>query len=243
MMLMALAGYLAGRMPQHPEMYSPQSLAASLLLVHDWIGWSTPNMPAWSISSEWLAYLCFPLLALLIQRHRVMPVVFGLLAIAGIALVPELPRIVVDFPLGMAVYYLYRRPWRTPAVLGPMILVMLGVVLALTHELGQAYIVLLAALLVAVARKNDWLGAMLSHPVIVYLGEISYSIYMTHWLVRIVLRELFLRLAPSAPPPIIIACYVAATIGAAVMVYHWIEMPGRRLLRSLPLKLPTLSRT
>ena len=84
---------------------------------------------------------------------------------------------------------------------------------------------------------------MLSHPVIVYLGEISYSIYMTHWLVRIVLRELFLRLAPSAPPPIIIACYVAATIGAAVMVYHWIEMPGRRLLRSLPLKLPTLSRT
>ena len=241
MLLLAVVGYLAGRLPQHPEIYSPLSLLASLLLVNAWIGSYTPNMPAWSISSEWFAYICFPLLAFAIQCHRGMPAVFGLFAVTGLAFVPEGPqRILVDFPLGMAVYYLYRSSWRTPPVFGIMLVAALGVTLGFTDDLVPIYIMLMAILIVAVARQPDWFGSALSHPVMVYLGEISYSLYMVHWLVRIVMREIFTRIAPSAHPLLMIACYSAATFGAAAVVYYLVEMPGRRLLRNGPLKSPTL---
>jgi peptidoglycan/LPS O-acetylase OafA/YrhL len=244
MLSFAAVGYLAGRLPQHPEIFSPQSVLASLLLVHAWIGWYTPNMPAWSISSEWFAYLCFPALALLIRWHRLMPVLFGMVAILGLGLVAEGPqRIVVEFPLGMAVYYVYGSSMRTPPFLGLTVAISLVLLLSFTDNIVHAYIGLMAILIVAVARQGDWLGAALSHPVIVYLGEISYSLYMTHWLVRIVFRELFTRLAPSTNPLIIISCYVVATVGAAALVCRWIELPGRRLLRNWPLKAAILRST
>ena len=43
-----------------PQRYSAMSIVQSLTMTHAWWGQdTTPNIPAWSISSEWFAYLLF----------------------------------------------------------------------------------------------------------------------------------------------------------------------------------------
>lgn len=51
--------------------YTPDSFVASLLMVHNWgffdgLVW---NVPSWSISTEWFAYLLFPGMVLLVNRY------------------------------------------------------------------------------------------------------------------------------------------------------------------------------
>ena len=62
--------------------YAP-SLMANLLLVHAWFdGLGTPNVPAWSISAEWFAYLFCPFMILLFRRaHTVLLIVCLVLAV------------------------------------------------------------------------------------------------------------------------------------------------------------------
>jgi peptidoglycan/LPS O-acetylase OafA/YrhL len=43
-------------------------LPQHLVLIHAWFNQLSWNVPAWSVSMEWLAYLCFPFLALVLFR-------------------------------------------------------------------------------------------------------------------------------------------------------------------------------
>lgn len=72
--VVGLAYWASGRMGlnSRPQgLFSPGSFAENVLLVHGWfnqrLSW---NEPSWTISLEWLAYLAFPLLALLLFRVR-----------------------------------------------------------------------------------------------------------------------------------------------------------------------------
>ncbi|MGY1619683.1 acyltransferase family protein [Geodermatophilus sp. SYSU D00691] len=62
--------------------------------------------------------------------------------------------------------------------------------------------------------------------VLVYLGTISYSVYLVHALV------LVLPL-PDVDGPVLYAGLVAVTIGASALTYHFIEKPGQLMGRRL----------
>lgn len=62
--------------------------------------------------------------------------------------------------------------------------------------------------------------------VLVYLGTISYSVYLMHALVLILPR-------PDLPRPAAFAVMLGATMGAAVLTYHFIEKPGQQLGRKV----------
>lgn len=67
-------------LPIECDRFSMSFLLQQLLLVASW-GWNPPvswNLVAWSISSEWFAYLLFPFLCLLIPLFRSKKAFFGL---------------------------------------------------------------------------------------------------------------------------------------------------------------------
>jgi hypothetical protein len=99
---------------------------------------------------------------------------------------------------------------------------------------GQMQVGLLAVLVAALSSDEDVLGRWLSRPWPIYLGEVSYSIYMIHWFVLAVLRHGVARVLPqlnAVTLPFVGLCLVV-TLLAASLLYRVIEAPGRRFLRA-----------
>jgi len=84
-----------------------------------------------------------------------------------------------------------------------------------------------AVLVLAAQRDSAWTG----HPVAQWLGDRSYSIYLWHWPICVVLAYLEQRGNPAA-----VAAGLLATCVLGSLSYRYIEQPARHLLRATPLR-------
>jgi peptidoglycan/LPS O-acetylase OafA/YrhL len=194
------------------------SYVRQLLLVQLWFrpyfDGSSWDGPAWSISAEWLAYLLFGALVLVIFRIARATRARGLLWLAIAASLPPmllllasgqfytpwswLPRIVMQFTAGAlacaAVRKLQlsdrarRRAGYVSVLLGCAIVGILYLLDAhpLTKILASSGLVdvLFAPLVVTLAIGIGTLPRLLSTRLMVYCGHISFSLYMVHELVH-----------------------------------------------------------
>jgi peptidoglycan/LPS O-acetylase OafA/YrhL len=261
MMLVAfLATYLTSErlfhfVPHDIDLVQARSLAANLLLVQAWfqgIGVGSPNQPSWSISAEWFAYLFCPFMILLFRRANtnwlaILLVVALLLRnmfeytpwhtdlrlewVSGVA---SLVRISGAFTVGTIVYFLNRRfgladclpRWTAAAVCIALIAnfyVFDGGSYALHLALSSVLILSLTKL------ETSALIRMLSTKSAVYLGEVSYSLYMCHWLVMLLLIHAVHWHAGRSF--VLWASVPVVSQVVAIVTYHFIEVPGRRLIR------------
>jgi len=109
-------------------------------------------------------------------------------------------------------------------ILAPMFLLQSQTVFPGSSVLAS--VVLGTALLIAVPASfiNRWL---LSLPPLVFIGKISYSLYLWHWPLLA-----FLHLAAgNILPPVAVLLAVAASLAAAIISYYLIEQPFRRSTR------------
>lgn len=170
----------------------------------------TFNSVSWSLSGEMFFYLCFPVLLILLSKKvfRIgIPVVYIILIIGGVLLtrsvfhhalfyVNPLMR-TADFAIGMLLYRLYEQRkdagWLTHRRNASMAeagsLVLLGVFIYF-HQyvpIGYRYSVYywlpMIAVIYSFSFSRGVLSGVLSHKVLVYLGEISFGMYMIHVLV------------------------------------------------------------
>lgn len=253
--LLAAVALVAG-MSVDSNVLSWVSLPANLLMVHAWglapvAGW---NHPSWSISAEWFAYLCFPLFAFVFWRAREKPVAavvgaaaflavlyYGFERVAGFPLTEATIRwgalrIVPCFALGCALYLVYRKaplkaPWTASAV--SFCLMVLSAALGLwdgvTVLLAGALILSLASL------PNERAGWLASKPA-VYLGEISYSVYMVcvPWKLLAVNLAAKLTDAPDKQLQLFVWLAILALLPVvAALSYHLVEHPARKALRGM----------
>jgi peptidoglycan/LPS O-acetylase OafA/YrhL len=194
------------------------SYVRQVLLVQLWFqpyfDGSSWDGPAWSISAEWLAYLFFGVLVLVIFRVARATRVRGLLWLAFAASLPPallllatgqfytpwswLPRIVMQFAAGaLACAAVRKLQLSDRARLGAGFLsVVLGVAIVGilyfldAHPMAKVYDssglvdVLFVPLVVTLAIGIGTLPRLLSTRVMVYCGHISFSLYMVHELVH-----------------------------------------------------------
>jgi peptidoglycan/LPS O-acetylase OafA/YrhL len=193
------------------------SYVRQLLLVQLWFqpyfDGSSWDGPAWSISAEWLAYLLFGALVLVIFRIARVTRARGLLWLAIAALPPMLlllasgqfytpwswlPRIVMQFTAGALVSAAVRklqlsdrarrRAGYVSVLLGCAIVGILYLLDAhpLTKILDSSGLVdvLFVPLVVTLAIGIGTLPRLLSTRLMVYCGHISFSLYMVHELVH-----------------------------------------------------------
>lgn len=239
-----------------PVAFDPAVLPQHLLLIHAW--GTTPsvqwNFPSWSISAEWFAYLAFPLAAVLVLGFRrvawlAVILVLGLFALTFWALQSYgLPlsevtrlgfiRIIPAFLMGAALYRLGQTiSLPRPMALTGAALAVIWIVVASTLRLSDLAIWPAFGLLIfslAEASKTNARG-ILGAAVLVYLGEVSYSVYMTHLPVDIAYFHTLSKVAPGISGP---AAWVAwlgvfvATLLISMATYHLVERPARNWMRT-----------
>lgn len=234
------------------ERFSVSTLPAYFLLTQAWgfLG-NDPgqwNPPSWSVSIEALAYLIFPFYILSTTRlEKSHPwALFIAVACCGFLLnatthwgltgYPGIARGLSEFTLGCATAGLYGSPvsnWLRGHIGGVLAFTALVICFALTPDTGFVVGFFTAPLLLALCGNNAVVG-LFSNPPVFFLGEISYSIYLGHFLFSSISYRLIsvpwmqsglLQLTAGL-------CFISLfVLVAASVTYFTIERPGRDLLR------------
>jgi peptidoglycan/LPS O-acetylase OafA/YrhL len=97
-----------------------------------------------------------------------------------------------------------------------------------------------SALLLVVVITSQKAGAFLSLPWLKFIGKISYSIYLLHFLVLITLTPRALKLLAAPAESLLVAWWfglaftVLVTIGFAALTHRYVELPSIALGKSIP---------
>jgi peptidoglycan/LPS O-acetylase OafA/YrhL len=249
-------GSLVGVRPGGNVLVWP-SLPAQLTLTQAWGlaplgGW---NHPAWSISAEWFAYLCFPIFAAATWAGRSRPRLAALAAFvlaigfeigfqrgSGLVLTEATvlwgaARILPPFAIGCGVYLLWSsQPLRTPvAAISGVATSLAAAVLSI--GLGAPDWVTIAVFggsIYGLASLSSAGASLFSGAVWVYLGEISFAIYMIAipWEVAFDkgVHRIF-HLQGATLTPTMWALQYLGVIPAAIVLHHLVERPAREAMR------------
>jgi peptidoglycan/LPS O-acetylase OafA/YrhL len=247
------------------DKFSAQDFVLNLFLVQAWLpnyqlNW---NGPSWSISSEWFAYLLFPLLCVGLNRLRsarwaaVVAVLGWVACVAFYALAGrppfwELLAVIPTFLTGCAIWaWVGQRPGagvvprRLPDLVLMLVVVtpfLLGAVPSLEEGLRNRISLGLTVTYFAItifcfgSLGNTCSRIWLSRPLL-FLGEASYSLYMTHGLV-LIFGEKLLPTARYAGAGLamrlaVVAAYAGMFAAATLLTYFLVEDPARKHLWGL----------
>ena len=234
--------------------YPLAELPLHFLLIQNWgftehLRW---NDPAWSISTEFAAYLVFPLIAAAARWERMGAAtllaialalcsgIAAMFAAAGTGSLGEhivslgLWRCLAEFSLGIVACLLWRKWHGVPGAASKALLACVAILAAgfLLH-LPETMFVPAAFFtgILALALDRGAVSRVLSSRVAVYLGDISYSTYLAHFLLWVVFKMAFvghdLQIGWAG-----LAGYVALVALASVLLYHGVEKPAQRWLNA-----------
>jgi peptidoglycan/LPS O-acetylase OafA/YrhL len=227
---------------------------------------STWNEPAWSISVEFLIYCIFPfiLFALLKTKPKTDWIVY-VVSLAAIFIlikftrgtlesiigIPSIARCGLECILGIITYKVYQ--WgKHQHQLNFNLLSMLStlLVVGLMHKWIRSRLIFdwvtlpaFSLLIISLASaKNGLITKVLNSPPLLYLGTISYSIYMVHWCLIQFLETFWLSKFHVAFGTdfnrdsclLALVIFIPISFLAAALTYHFIEVPTRNLLKPKP---------
>ncbi|SON59013.1 hypothetical protein MSIMFI_00494 [Mycobacterium simulans] len=246
------------------------SYIRQVLLVQLWFqpyfDGSSWDGPAWSISAEWLAYLLFGLIVLVIFRMMHATRARSLIWLAIAASLPPvvlllasgqfytpwswLPRIVTQFIAGALAAAAVRRlrlTDRARRIAGYCSALLIVAVVGILYlfdtypitgvvDSGGVVDVLFVPLVITLAVGVGSLPGLLSTRLMVYGGEISFCLYMVHELVHTAWGWAVAQfeLTPHDNPwKWNVVGLLAIAVGAAILLYHFVEEPARRWMRRM----------
>jgi len=223
--------------------------------------------PAWSISAEWLAYLLFGVLILVVFRIARSTRARGLICLAVLASLPPvlllaatgqfytpwswLPRIVMQFTAGALLCAAVRKLDLTDRArrgAGYLSLLIAAAIVGLVYwfdghplrtieDASGLVDVLFVPLVAALAIGAGSLPWVLSLRPMVYLGHISFSLYMVHELVHTTwnwaAEQFEVRLLPDLGGKATVIGVLAVAVLGAALLYHAVEEPARQWMRSM----------
>lgn len=214
----------------------------------------TWNGPAWSIGAEWLSYLLFPALAVLLfdtrWRYRLLVCSAGILGLAAISDGGRNLDVTYDFgafrclfqfSMGAILFQVYRCGRMCWLYNDMAFVVIAAIVLGLMH-VGAMDLLLppaFALLILALAGNRDHVAAVLSVTPLRFIGTISYSIYMSHMLVldavqlasRALWGDDFGRPLDAPASLLALVVLVPLLLLLSAGLYRSIELPIRQALK------------
>jgi peptidoglycan/LPS O-acetylase OafA/YrhL len=267
----ALVGMLVIRIvdPGISPWSSPGSFVLHIFMIASWGFMKGPtwNGPAWSLSSEWMAYLVLPLILLCtgaLVRLRTQLIVVGLI-LGAFTLIffsyvffgsfqfdteyangaGAAGRVLTGVLLGSVLRRLYDQPAVRRLPWTALFWISIPVAIAFMtgrdgHRLDNnpwAYFAIMFMTFAAACAPARRLLPLTVRPA-VYLGEISYAIYIFHYPTLLVLRllaggridEVAHRASPL-PAQLLALGACVVVLGVAAIAHHVVEEPLRRRAR------------
>ena len=255
---------------------APDTILANLLLIQslhlfDFLTW---NVPSWSISTEFYTYVVFAVCLVGLRRHAWIALLLAL--IGGPVLIAMLSerymnihydwgiiRCIYGFAAGALAWNIYEkwneklRKWLSGSIVewGALGLVVVFVSVGGTTHLSIAAPYVFALVVLVFAFEAGTASAILKLRPLVFLGTVSYSIYMTHVFIEERLfnaggalaklwhvdpfthREIdghdFYFLGTQLwHGDVAYAVYMAMIIAMSYFTYRWIEKPAREWVRN-----------
>lgn len=217
------------------------------------------NAASWSISTEFIVNILFLCVIALPRRFAKLSILA--MFVSGVIMLIEqdggtctlgnvcyvnngIFRTLIGFTAGAATYGLYARTFvasplpRTEAdALG-----LLAIAATLTYFNGHQYSVysdmaatiFLFPLIILATVQSNLLKRTLNFAPLVFLGEISYSIYLVNFPLELAINIVDIRyhLGIDYRRPRIFIAVMALTVLASALTYFLIELPGKRLIAS-----------
>ncbi|MDQ2721181.1 MAG: acyltransferase [Bacteroidota bacterium] len=212
-LLFMVAVFYISRAPSNP-IDNPAAIPTNIFLLHSFgihrvFTW---NVPSWSISAEWWAYVLFPLLCLFIFKKRKLAVVtitfFIILSYISImyflprhdpfnpvAIVPHnldvsydygFLRGIAGFMTGTLMYLLYQNARIKKIFSADILCIFFAALLVVIMHFGVSdivYIPAFALLVLSIVSNHSVVSNVLNNRVFQFLGRISYSIYLVHGII------------------------------------------------------------
>jgi peptidoglycan/LPS O-acetylase OafA/YrhL len=229
--------------------FSGESLLLNLFLVQNWVGQEelTWNIPSWSVSAEFAAYLLFPVVVMVVRpiggrlfsSLLVVALVLCLLnffyAPSGFSLGKDIGmlgvvRCVTQFTIGAILARVFLTGLVTHRLIRPSLFILAALFLFIGLMTLESVMIPLAwAALVLAVALGDENFAFLNHRWLIFVGEISYATYMVHYFVRDIFKFALVR--PDETTPLYYVCFALLTVFVASMpLYFLIERPAQRRL-------------
>ncbi|WP_019028741.1 acyltransferase family protein [Colwellia piezophila] len=257
-LIIPLAYFITDKAMPDGGKYSLINYLYQLLLVNNWglgntLSW---NVPAWSISTEWAAYLLFPFCVYILTKLKVSLAPFFILFLCvviyccfsflGYTSLGEniqglgLFRCLIEFLMG-GIICKYSQKYSLNKGHSYFLLLLatalMGLIIySVISEIVFAPFVMALSLFGFLNLYSSKLATVLRAKPLMLLGEISYSIYLVHFLVRD-LFKLFLLKTDIAEPWWLLS-YVLTVLILSFITYKMIETPARRKIASLVIPPP-----
>lgn len=221
-----------------------------------WLDRGYWNYPSWSISAEWFAYLAiFPISWHLLRR----PASAASFFVSAYAILLGWLALAALFPLGrwesvlqvstefLAGSLLFGASWRHPALARachaattPVFALFVAVMLLAPPAAWYtrpAITLLVPPLLIGLTSENSLIGRLFSTGPALWLGRVSYAIYMSHAIAQkfVKIGLPVERFAPASPGlrVAVLAGHVVVIFLLATALYYLVEVPSRSGLRRL----------
>ena len=236
---------------------SAESIWTNLLLIQAWHLHSglTWNIPSWSISCEWAAYLLFPFFVGFL-RERPARLTWGIL-IACFALLVIMDhyygsltmsfdwgvaRCLCSFIAGAALFEILRPFDSTDFSNSSFYVIVLCLpfgALTLVDRMNAEWLAIpVFAVLLAVMSKATCSvrHRLLENRPMFFIGELSYAIYISHWIVQATIPPLFVRFVmangDAATELQLLLSMTVITFVISYALHVLVEMPARVCLRN-----------
>jgi peptidoglycan/LPS O-acetylase OafA/YrhL len=253
MLFAVLASYIAGAWMDHDSISAPPSIlqfGAHMVLLQDVLGYEALSAGAWYVAIDFQLYgvMCFLLwlsgrLGQVSKWQWVVPVLVGILVATSLFFFNRDSDWDIWAPYFFASYGLGALAWwasdskRQPVAIMALLLLMVAptqLALAVDFRVRIAVAFAVACLLLLLGREKPALLTGRISRLVQVLARTSYSVFLVHFPVCLVVNAAFTRFALEVPHLQFVGVVSgwAASLVAGAAFYRWVEAPLGRLLAS-----------
>jgi peptidoglycan/LPS O-acetylase OafA/YrhL len=225
-------------------------------------GFQAINVPSWSVSCEAAAYLAFPVLgawALRTSGRRALGWA-ALILVSGVSILQLFAlfdsfsamtypimwvRIACEFPAGVLLWAWWRqidrrdsRWWDLAALAGAAVTILACYLVEPDSPAVFLPTPAIALFVVASASASGPVFRFLTTRPMQWFGRISYSLYMTHFIVFIVVNKIIAWERFVGAPLLarlgVLTAWALLVVASASAAFYLVEEPGRKLMRRGP---------